>query len=183
MDRSLVEQAQQGDRDAFAALVAAVGDRLYALAYRILREPDLAQDACQEALIATWRQLPSLRDPDRFDAWIYRILVHACFAESRKRSRWTATIRVLDLEGSSPPDNGLSIHDRDELERAFRLLPLEQRAVFVLHHHVGLPLVEIADSLGVPAGTVRSRLHYATQALRRSMDDGMTGIAPKERLA
>ena len=183
MDRTLVEQAQRGDRDAFAALVHAVGDRLYALAYRILREPDLAQDACQETLIATWRQLPSLRDPDRFDAWIYRILVHACFTESRKRSRRTATIRVLDLEGSSPPDSGLSIHDRDELERAFRLLPLEQRAVFVLHHHVGLPLVEIAETLGIPAGTVRSRLHYATQALRRSMDDGMRGTAPKERLA
>ena len=183
MDRSLIEQAQRGDRDAFAAVVHEVGDRLYALAYRILREPQLAQDACQEALIATWRQLPSLRDPDRFDAWIYRILVHACYAESRKRRRWTTTMRVLDIESSSPPDGGLSIDDRDELERAFRLLPLDQRAVFVLHHHVGLPLVSIAETLGVPAGTARSRLHYATLALRRAIEDGTAVDAPKERLA
>jgi RNA polymerase sigma-70 factor (ECF subfamily) len=183
VERSLVEQAQRGDRDAFAAVVHAVGDRLYALAYRILREPDLAQDACQEALIATWRQLPSLRDPDRFDAWIYRILVHACYAESRKRTRWTTTIRVLDIASGPDLDGGLSIDDRDELERAFRLLPLDQRAIFVLHHHVGLPLVEIAETLGIPAGTARSRLHYATHALRRAIEDGAQVDAPKERLA
>jgi RNA polymerase sigma-70 factor, ECF subfamily len=183
VNRSLVEQAQQGDHDAFAALVHAAGDRLYALAYRILREPGLAQDACQEALIIAWRQLPSLRDPDRFEAWIHRILVHACYAESRRRTRWTANIRVLDLEGSAPPDAGLSIHDRDELEHAFRLLPLDQRAVFVLHHHVGLPLVEIAETLGIPAGTARSRLHYATQALRRALGDVVEPTVPKEQLA
>ena len=183
MDRSLVEQAQRGDRDAFAGLVHAVGDRLYALAYRILREPDLARDACQEALIAAWRQLPALRDPDRFDAWIYRILVHACYAESRKRSRWSATIRVLEVDGGPPPDIGLSIHDRDELERAFRLLPIDQRTVFVLHHHIGLPLVEIAETLGIPAGTVRSRLHYATQALRRSINEAVDPTTSRERSA
>ena len=183
MDRSLVEQAQRGDRDAFAGLVHAAGDRLYALAYRILREQGLAQDACQEALVIAWRQLPSLRDPDRFEAWIHRILVHACYVESRKRTRWTANVRVLDVAGSTQPDTGLSIHDRDELEHAFRLLPIDQRAVFVLHHHIGLPLVEIAETLGIPAGTARSRLHYATYALRRRLGEG-TGLgASKEQLA
>lgn len=183
MDRSLVEQAQQGDRDAFAGLVHAAGDRLYALAYRILREQGLAQDACQEALIIAWRQLPSLRDPERFDAWIYRILVNACYVESRRRTRWTANVRVLDVAGSTEPDTGLSIDDRDELEHAFRLLPIDQRAVFVLHHHIGLPLVEIAATLGIPAGTARSRLHYATQALRRALGDVVEPTVPKERLA
>jgi RNA polymerase sigma-70 factor (ECF subfamily) len=183
MDRSVIERAQRGDRDAFAGLVHAVGDRLYALAYRILRDPDLAQDAFQEALIATWRQLPNLRDADRFEAWVHRILVHACYAESRKRTRYSANVRVLELEDRTPPDSGLSIHDRDELERGFGLLPLEQRAVFVLHHHIGLPLVEIAETLGIPAGTARSRLHYATLALRKSLGEDAVLSAPKERLA
>jgi RNA polymerase sigma-70 factor (ECF subfamily) len=183
VDRSLVEQAQRGDRDAFAGLVHAVRDRLYALAYRILRDPDLAQDAFQEALIAAWRQLPQLRDPDRFEAWVHRILVHACYAESKRRTRWTANIRVLEVEGRTPPDIGVSVQDRDELERGFRLLPLDQRAVFVLHHHVGLPLVEIAETLGIPAGTARSRLHYATLALRQALGEGGALGAPKERPA
>lgn len=183
MDRSVIERAQRGDRDAFAALVHAVGDRLYALAYRILRDPELARDAFQEALIAAWRQLPNLRDADRFEAWVHRILVHACYAESRRRTRWSANIRALEVEDRMPPDTGLSVHDRDELERGFRLLPLEQRAVFVLHHHIGLPLVEIAETLGIPAGTARSRLHYATLALRKSLGDDRALNAPKERLA
>jgi RNA polymerase sigma factor (sigma-70 family) len=171
VDRVLVEQAQRGDRDAFAGLMHAVGDRLYALAYRILRDPDLAQDAFQDAMVAAWRQLPRLRDPDRFEAWVHRILVHACYAESRRRSRWSADIRLLEIDGRTPPDSGLTIVDRDELERGFRLLPLDQRVVFVLHHHFGLPLVEIAETLGIPAGTARSRLHYATAALRRALGE------------
>src|SRR5688500_4024406 len=143
MDTGDVERAQRGDRDAFAALVHAVADRLYALAYRILRDPDLAQDAFQEALIVAWRRLPTLREPDRFEAWIYRILVRACYVESRRRTRIAAGIRLLELEDRAPFDSGLTVHDRDMLERGFRQLPVEQRAVFVLHHHVGLPLVEI----------------------------------------
>lgn len=183
MERSVVERAQRGDRDAFAALVHAVSDRLYGLAYRILRDPELAQDAFQEAMISSWKQLPSLRDPERYEAWVRRILVHACYAESRRRTRWSANIRVLEIEDHTPPDTGLRVHDRDELERGFRLLPLEQRAVFVLHHHVGLPLVEIAETLGIPAGTARSRLHYATLALRKSLGEDAVLSAPKERLA
>jgi RNA polymerase sigma-70 factor (ECF subfamily) len=183
VDRSLVELAQRGDRDAFAGLVHAVSGRLYALAYRILRDPDSAQDAFQDALLSAWRRLPTLRDPDRFEAWVHRILVHACYAESKRQTRFAANIRVLDVDGRTWPDLGISLHDRDELERGFRLLPLEQRAVFVLHHHVGLPLVEIADLLGIPAGTARSRLHYATQALRTALADHEPIATAKERLA
>lgn len=183
MDRSLVELARNGDRDAFGAIVHQVSDPLFAVAFRILRDRDLAQDAFQNALIAAWRQLPTLRDPDRFEAWVRRILVHECYAESRRRTRWSSNIRVLELETPSSDEADLSIHDRDELERGFSLLPLEQRAVFVLHHHVGLPLVEIAETLGIPAGTARSRLHYATRALRAALGEGEPGAATQERLA
>ena len=153
--RDLVEQALRGDREAFAGLVAQTSDRMYALAARILRDSVLAEDALQGALVAVWRQLPTLRDPDRFEAWVRRLLVHACYAEARRRRTWAANVRVLPVDGPAAPDQTLSVADRDALERAFRRLTVEQRAVFVLHHHLGLPLVEIADALGIPAGTAR----------------------------
>jgi len=183
VDQALVEAAQRGDRDAFTDLMREVGDRLYALAYRILRDPQLAQDAFQEAAISAWRQFPSLRDPDRFEAWIHRILVRACWAESRRRSRWTANIRVLDLESEQPIEHVPVLHDRDELERGFQRLSVDHRAIFVLHHYVGLPLIEIAELLNIPPGTARSRLHYATGALRQAMDADTARAAAKERLA
>jgi RNA polymerase sigma-70 factor (ECF subfamily) len=166
VDRDLVEQARRGDREAFAVLVHQASDSLYAVAFRILRDAGLAEDALQNALVLAWRQLPRLRDADRFEAWIHRILVHACYDEASRSRNWTARVRVLPVEGPSSPDHASSVVDRDELERAFRRIPVEQRAVFVLHHYLGLPLVEIAELLGIPAGTARSRLHYATQGLR-----------------
>ncbi len=183
MDRRLVELAQGGDRDAFAGLVHAVGDRLYALAFRILRDPHLAQDAYQEAMLTAWRQLPNLRDPDRFDAWTRQILVHACYAESRRRSKWTTNVRVLEIEESPLVDAGHTIHDREQLEQAFGALSIEQRALFVLHHHMGVPLVEIASTLGIPAGTARSRLHYATQMMRKAIEAADARGAARERTA
>jgi RNA polymerase sigma-70 factor (ECF subfamily) len=166
MDRVLVEQARKGDRDAFAGLVHQVSDSLFAVAFRILRDNGLAEDALQNALVSAWRQLPHLRDVDRFEAWIHRVLVYACYAEARRGRRSPTTVRLLDGYGSTTPDGSRALADRDELERAFRRLPLDQRAVFVLHHYLGLPLVEVAETLGIPAGTARSRLHYATRLLR-----------------
>ncbi len=166
MDRDLVEQARSGDREAFAVLVHQVSDSLYTVAHRILRDTGLAEDALQNALVLAWRRLPHLRDADRFEAWIHRILVHACYDESQRARSWTATVRVLPIDGPSTPDASDAVADRDELERAYRRLSIEQRAVFVLHHYLGLPLVEVAELLGIPAGTARSRLHYATQGLR-----------------
>ena len=183
MDRGLVEAAQRGDRDSFADLMRSVGDGLYAIAYRILRDPHLAQDAFQETAIAAWRLMPYLRDRVRFEAWMHRILVHACYAESRKRTRWTANIRVIESDEDPSADRAPSILDRDELERGFATLSVDHRAVFVLHHYVGLSLVEIADRLGIPAGTARSRLHYAAQALRAALDEHAAPVTPKERLA
>jgi RNA polymerase sigma-70 factor (ECF subfamily) len=179
----LVERAQRGEREAFAALVGMISDRMYALAARILRDNDLAEDALQSALITAWRQLPTLRDPDRFEAWVRKVLVHACYAEARRRRSWTANVRVLPVDGPAGPDELLSVVDRDALDRAFRRLSIEQRAVFVLHHHLGLPLVEIADSLGIPAGTARSRLHYATRVLRAAIEADAAPVATKGRMA
>jgi RNA polymerase sigma-70 factor, ECF subfamily len=183
MDRVLVERARKGDRDAFASLVHQVSDSLFAVAYRILRDTGLAEDALQNALVASWRQLPHLRDTDRFEAWIHRILVHACYAESRRSRQFATNIRVLELPGSATPDPSHTIADRDELERAFRQIPLDQRAVFVLHHYLGLPLVEVAETLGIPAGTARSRLHYATRSLRTVMTSDAATFVEEGRLA
>ena len=181
--RDLVVRAQAGDREAFGALAQLASDRLYVLAARILRDNDLAEDALQGALIAAWRQLPVLRDPDRFDAWMRKVLVHACYAEARRRRSWSANVRVLPVDGPAGPDDIVSIDQRDTLDRAFRRLTVEQRAVFVLHHHQGLPLVEIADALDIPAGTARSRLHYATRLLRTAIEADERPVAPEGRMA
>ena len=170
MDRDLVMAAQRGDREAFAILARSHGDRMYAIAQRILRDSGLAEDALQGALVTAWRELPALRDVDRFAAWINRLLVHECYAESRKRTRISASIRVLPAEGPAAPDDIHSIVDRDELERGFRRLPEDQRALLVLRHYVGLEPAEIAETMGIPAGTVRSRLHYAHRAMRAALE-------------
>ena len=183
MDRILVEQARNGDRDAFASLVHQVSDPLFAVAFRILRDTGLAEDALQNALVSAWRDLRDLRDLDRFDAWIHRILIYACYAESRRGRQLAASIRVIDVSQASTPDSSRALADRDEIERAFRRVPLDQRAVFVLHHYVGLPLVEVAETLGIPAGTARSRLHYATRSLRSAMTAGPAIETEEGRLA
>ena len=174
--RGVVELAMRGDHEAFAMLVNSISDRMYAIATRILRDVDLAEDALQSALITAWRELPRLRDPDRFEAWVRRLLVHACYAEARRRRAWAGNVRVLPVDGPAGPDDLLSIPDRDALDRAFRRLTVEQRAVFVLHHHLGLPLVDIADTLGIPAGTARSRLHYATRLLREAIEADLSPV-------
>ena len=183
MDRGLVERARQGDREAFAVLVHQVSDTLYAVAHRILRDTGLAEDALQNALVLAWRRLPRLRDPDRFEAWNHLILVHACYDESQRPRPWASTVRVLPMNGPSTPDASDALADRDELERAFRRLSVEQRAVFVLHHYLGLPLVEIAELLEIPAGTARSRLHYAIAGLRDALTASPEPAQGEGRLA
>ncbi len=183
MDRDLVEQARRGDREAFAVLVHEVSDVLYSVAYRILRDTGLAEDALQNALVLAWRRLPKLRDPDRFEAWIHRILVHACYDESQRTRSWRTSVTVLPIDVAGTADDVSAIADRDELERAFRRLTIEQRAVFVLHHYVGLPLVEVAELLGIPAGTARSRLHYAIAGLRQALTAVAEPVAREGRLA
>jgi RNA polymerase sigma-70 factor (ECF subfamily) len=170
VDSDLVVQARHGDRDAFSILARTHADRLYAIGYRILRDPGLAEDAMQQALVIAWEQLPSLRDAEKFTAWITRLLVHECYAESKRRTRIASNIRVLPAEPPDASDAIPSIVDRDELERGFRRLPTDQRAVLVLHHYVGLEPAEIATTLGIAPGTVRSRLHYAHRAMRAVLE-------------
>ena len=174
LDRDVVERARSGDQEAFADLVHQVSDTLLGVARRILRDPGLAEDVLQNALLTIWRKLPHLRDADGFEGWAFRILVHACYADAPRNRRWASTIRVLQPDVASDVDYIQKVSDRDELERAFRRLPLDQRAVFVLHHHVGLPLVAVAETLGIPDGTARSRLHYATRALRAAFEHAQT---------
>jgi RNA polymerase sigma-70 factor (ECF subfamily) len=176
----LVEQAMRGDQEAFASLAAESADRCYALAYRILRDPHRAQDATQQALLGAWRDLPTLRDPVRFDAWLHRLVVHACYQEARGERRWTARIRVITTDRLIEPDVARSVAALDELEVAFRALTPEQRAVVVLHHHLGYPLTEIAATLGIPEGTARSRLHYAVRQLRAALDPDGRVLATSE---
>ena len=180
-----VRRAMQGDEQAFASLAGAAVDRLYALAYRILRDHHRAQDATQQALLGAWRDLPTLRDPDRFEAWLYRLVVHACYQQARTERRWKATVTVLrpNPDSFTVPDVARSVVARDELESAFRALTPEQRAIVVLHHHLGYPLTEIAATLGIPVGTARSRLHYAVRQLRAALDDGRTLATSGERTA
>jgi RNA polymerase sigma-70 factor (ECF subfamily) len=170
MDTELVVRAQNGDEGAFASLAVAVGDRLHAVAHRILRDIDLAEDATQQALLNVWRDLPQLRDPARFDAWSYRLLVRACYAEARRTRRWAPNLRLLPADEPMAADGTSSVVDRDQLERGFRRLSIDHRAVVVLHHYLDLPLSEVASALGVPEGTVRSRLHYAMRGLRAALD-------------
>jgi RNA polymerase sigma-70 factor (ECF subfamily) len=170
VDRDLVEQAQGGDREAFAILVRSHCDRLMAIAQRILRDVGRAEDAVQQTLVIAWRELPRLRDPDRFDAWLQRLLVNASYDEARRSHAWTANIRILPLDGPAGPDEGLSLDNRDRLERGFRRLPPEQRAILVFTHYLGLSPTEIAARLGIPVGTTRSRLHYAHRAMRAAIE-------------
>jgi RNA polymerase sigma-70 factor, ECF subfamily len=170
MDTDLVIRAQHGDEEAFASLAVACGDRLHAVAHRILRDIHLAEDATQQALLAIWRDLPQLRDPARFDAWSYRLLVRACYAEGRRTRQWTPHLRLLPADEPASPDDLGSIHDRDQLERGFRRLSIDHRAVVVLHHYLDLSVDEVADVVGVPAGTIRSRLHHAMRGLRAALD-------------
>jgi RNA polymerase sigma-70 factor, ECF subfamily len=170
MDRYLIERAQAGDREAFASMAFALNPRLYGVAHRILRDSETAGDAVQEALVRIWRDLPSLREPERLEAWSYRLLVRACHDELRKRRGHPPVLHLLpDDDGAIDRSIG-AVADRDQLERAFRSLSSDQRAAVVLHYYRDPTLREIADVLGVPIGTIRSRLHYARRSIRAAIE-------------
>jgi len=167
--RGLVDRAMKGDRDAFTTLALEINADLFAISRRILRDVNFAEDAVQQSLLQIWRELPTLRDPDRFEAWSYRVLVNACYREARRQRRPPANLRVLP-EPRATGDTASELADRDELERAFRRLSAEHRAVIVLHHYRGMPPSEIAGVLDIPTGTVHSRLHYAYREMRASLE-------------
>ncbi len=169
MRTALVERARDGDDDAFTQLVDMDGNRCFAIAFRVLRDAERAKDAVQQAYLLAWRELPRLRDAERYDVWLYRLLVNACYEEARRYRRWTTNVRLLPMDGPTGPDPFVSVDDRDALDRAFLRLSPDHRAVFVMHHYAGLPLATIAEVVGVPVGTVKSRLHNSVRNLRTAL--------------
>jgi len=172
----LVRRAARGDQDAFERLVRPAGERLLGIAHKILRDPDAAEDAVQQAVIQAWRELPRLREAERFDAWLTKLLVSACYQEARQSRRRAARVnRVASVTvrpGTEPAaEDGVdALADRQLIEQAFLTLTPAQRAIVVLHHYADLPLADVAAIVGVPPGTARSRLHYALRALRAALE-------------
>jgi RNA polymerase sigma factor (sigma-70 family) len=169
MEADLVVRAQRGDRGAYALIAAEIADRFLAISRRILRDLDLAEDATQQALLSIWQDLPQLHDPSRFEAWSYRVLVRACYAEGSRQRRWAPNLRLMS-DVTAVADDLSSVVDRDQLERGFRRLSLDHRTVVVLHHYLDLPLERVAEIVGIPTGTAHSRLHHAMRALRAALD-------------
>ena len=175
MDRRLVELAMHGDEEAFDTLIGRIGDGLHSVARRILRDTTLAEDATQQALLDLWRNLPRLRDPERFEAWAYRLLVNACHAESRRERRHRGNLRLLPHDEPMVPDPASQIANLEQLDDAFRRLSVEHRTVVVLIQYRGMTPTEAAEAMGTPVGTARSRLHYALQALRSAIEADARG--------
>ena len=171
MQRDLVERARKGDHDAFAELAGAAISRLDAAAWLVLRDQERATDAVQNTLLRAWRDLPALRDPDRFDAWLHRLLVHACMDEIRRARRRRLDVEITDSTNLPViADEVSALADRDQLERGFRRLDPEERAVLVLHHYLDLPLPEVAATLRIPLGTAKSRLYRGLREMRAALD-------------
>ena len=174
MQRDLVERAMAGDHDAFEELTRVAIRRLFVVARLILRDDLKAEDATQEALTAAWRRLPGLRDPDRFGPWLHRLLVNACYREARRSGRRQSIEVHIDPlvlpDAGAATDTIAELANRDQVERGFRRLDVDQRTVLVMHYYLGFSLDEAAEVLGVPPGTVRSRLHRAIEAMRAALE-------------
>ena len=177
--RSLVQRAQKGDHDAFATLARAAVTRLGPAARLITRDPELARDSVQEALVSAWRDLPGLRDPDRFDAWLYRLTVNACLAAARRRRRRALEVDVGVMELREAGDFASTVADRDQLDRALRHLEPDRRALVVMHFYVGLPLPEVAKLLRIPLGTAKSRLNRSMALLRLEVNGDADAAAAR----
>lgn len=170
MDEHIVMRSQQGDREAFAALVEAIGDRLHAISQGVLRDRSLAEDATQQALLQIWRDLPQLRTPTAFEAWAFRLTVRTCYAEAKRARRsMPGSIDEIRREPSIADDTA-RVADREQLERGFVQLSLDHRTVVVMRHYLDLPLEDIAETLAIPVDTVRSRLYHALRALRAALE-------------
>ena len=164
----LVERAKRGDHDAFAALATASARRLLGASRLILGSPELAQDATQDALIRAWRDLPALRDPARFDAWLHRLTVNACLDIARRRRRRPAEVDLAYFDATIG-DQASQLADRQLLEQALQELEPGWRAVIVLHYYLDLPLTEVAAALQIPVGTAKSRLNRSLVTLRTAL--------------
>jgi RNA polymerase sigma-70 factor (ECF subfamily) len=168
---ALVEQARSGDQAAFEVLVRERLDGLFRTAWAILGDESDARDATQDACIAAWSKLHGLREPDRFDAWLTRVLVNGCRTRLRSRMR-VREIRLdpdFDLAGPATNDPAAT-DDIDLVARALDRLNADARTILVLHHLRHEPVTSIALALDVPTGTVKSRLHAARAALAKAIE-------------
>jgi len=179
VDPHLIERAQRGDQEAFARIAAEASDRLYSVALRVLRDSEAARDALQIALVHIWRDLPSLRDPLRFEAWSYRIILNCCRAD-RRRAHQSVILTTVSAIDAPVSDSQGAVAMRDELEQAFRGLTDQERAVLVLRYYRDLSVVEIAEAVGTSVGTVKSRLHYARRAIRAAIEANTRSREPQE---
>jgi RNA polymerase sigma-70 factor, ECF subfamily len=169
--RSLVERAQKGDHDAFAALAGVYVARLDSAARLIVRDPELARDAVQDGFIRAWRSLPTLRDPDRFEGWLRSLVARSCIDILRHRGRQPIEVELSPVDGPAISDASTVIADRELLDLILRRLPPEQRAVVVLRYYFDLEVPDIAATLGIPVGTAKSRLHRSVSAMRAALAD------------
>jgi len=176
--RELVERARGGDHDAFAVLAGAFVARLDSAARLILRDHELARDAVQDGFLAAWRGLPSLRDPDRFEAWLHRLVFRSCINVIRRRGRRPMEVELLPVDAPVVGDIASIVADRDLLDAALKRLQPEQRAVIVMHYYLGMPLPDVASALGIPIGTAKSRHHRSLQAMRLTIDGDSTSPNP-----
>ena len=185
--RELVERARAGDHDAFSELARASITRLYAVATLILHDRERAQDAVQDALVSAWKDVRALRDPDAWEAWLHRLTVRACYKHARRdRRRMLVELQVIqDPEPPRVPDLSVSLAERDRIERELDRLPIDQRAVMVLHFYADLPLTAAADILDIPIGTAKSRRARGLRLLRESMrgEPEAAAVQVRERTA
>jgi RNA polymerase sigma-70 factor (ECF subfamily) len=181
LSRELVEQAMHGSREAFTVLVDRAHTRLVGTAGLILRDRGWAEDAAQDALVRAWRDLPGLRDPERFDAWLHRLLVRSCSDQLRRHRHELTDVELL--VDRRPQTDGAAatrgVDDRDELERGLRHLTDEQRIVIALRYYLGLTDNEVAAATGLPVGTVKSRIFRALESLRAALAAEARGVAPR----
>ncbi|MGH2468333.1 MAG: RNA polymerase sigma factor [Candidatus Limnocylindrales bacterium] len=173
VEAGLVERAQSGDADAYEALAAGRIEGMVRTAMAIIGEEGEARDATQEALLSIWRELPSLRDPQRFEAWAGRILINRCRLSLRRRRR--RDVREVPMPEAEPhglaggPTPEAAVVRRRTLESAFERLDAEARTLLVLHHLEGLSVAEMAEAMEVPVGTVKSRLFAARRDLDKAL--------------
>jgi RNA polymerase sigma-70 factor (ECF subfamily) len=177
MDQDLVVRVQQGDQRAFEALVVADHPRLYRAAYGILRDLQLAEDATQQALLDIWREVGRLRDPAKYEAWSYRLLVRVCYAEAKRRSRWTSNDDLSPTDEPRAADAYLGVADRDQLERGFEHLSMDHRVVLALRFLLGMTPEQVAEVLDLPRSTVYSRLQAAVKAMRTALEADARPVA------
>jgi RNA polymerase sigma-70 factor (ECF subfamily) len=178
MDQDLVVRVQQGDERAFEALASADYPRLHRVAYSVLGDPVSAEDATQQALLDIWRKLCRLRDPSKYEAWSYRLLVRACYAEAKRQPKWTTSDDLPPAEEPRAVDAYAVVADRDQLERGLRHLSMDHRVVLALRHLLGMTPEEVAATLGLSRWTVYKRLQAATEAMRAALEADARAVVP-----